>query len=391
MTTIKGTAKKDKLIGTSGADTITGLSGNDSLVGGLGNDKLMGGIGNDSLDGGKGNDSLIGGTGNDRLVGGEGADKLIGGAGIDTASYAASVSNISVNLATGTGSAGDASGDVLIGIENVQGGAGGDQILGDNAANTLIGNAGNDTIDGGAENDILVGGAGADSISGGNGQDTVRPGFDTVADTVLGGDGWDIVDYSDFRHSVTVTISVASIGTTSGTGGDTLNRIESIIGSSFDDDLTPLAGGEALGGSGNDTLRTGGVFNTASLLRGGPGIDTLLGGATSAVSTYFQIELNKGADVILRSDLTGRDHIIVDRAEFGFGHPFLSVDEVVTQASGTPTALLFASPQFIFVDATDQLFFDADGIGALSAPVVVAVIARPWTQLIASKFAWSRA
>ncbi len=119
MALLKGTKKKDNLVGTSGNDTILGLDDDDVLSGGGGNDKLIGGDGDDSLSGGGGDDVLAGGDGNDWALGGRGDDTLNGGDGDDR----------------------------------------------------LVGEQGDDTLSGGTGNDVLVGGTGNDLIRGGSGVD----------------------------------------------------------------------------------------------------------------------------------------------------------------------------------------------------------------------------
>ncbi len=57
-----------------GNDTIRGSNGPDTIDGGEGADDLYGGAGNDSLIGGKGSDDLIGNAGDDTLLGGEDGD-----------------------------------------------------------------------------------------------------------------------------------------------------------------------------------------------------------------------------------------------------------------------------------------------------------------------------
>ncbi len=91
--TLRGTGRRDRLVGTGKQDKIKGRGGNDvligkgrgdRLVGGNGNDRLKGNGGGDRLLGGKGSDRLLGGSGHDRLQGGKGKDKYIGGGGKDT-------------------------------------------------------------------------------------------------------------------------------------------------------------------------------------------------------------------------------------------------------------------------------------------------------------------
>ncbi|MBM3616331.1 MAG: hypothetical protein FJX28_13155, partial [Alphaproteobacteria bacterium] len=279
----------EAVIGSGFADTLIGAAGDESLVGGAGNDSLTGGAGADTLDGGAGIDwanyassgaavnvnlaagtgaggdaagdllsgienlegsafndtqqgdglanSLSGGSGDDLLIGGGGADTLVGGLGIDTADYSASGAGVDVALTGALGLGGDAAGDSLSGIENLTGSSLNDTLTGDGAANIL---------DGGAGNDLLQSGLGADTLRGGIGNDTA-----TYAAATAG-----------------VSVNLATGATGGFATGDTLDSIENLVGSGFDDTLSGDAGANLLdGGAGNDVLA------------GGAGADTLIGGA----------------------------------------------------------------------------------------------------------------
>ena len=142
MAKIKGTNKKNILVGTSTNDTILGLGGNDVLKGGSGNDKLDGGKGNDRLEGGKGDDKLKGGVGKDKLLGGPGDDTLRpgddlvgdlvnGGSGLDTVDYSGNAIGVLVSLPDNN-IGGGAIGDTFVGIENVIGTEHADVLRGSN-------------------------------------------------------------------------------------------------------------------------------------------------------------------------------------------------------------------------------------------------------------------
>ena len=267
-----GDATGDSLIGIENVkgsafnDTIQGFSGNNTIEGGNGNDSLRGNSGEDYLKGGSGNDTLQGGSGNDILVGGSGADIFEGNSGQDTADYSDSNGAINVNLATRSGIGGDAQGDRLTSIEN------------------LIGSKFNDTLVGSGKNNVFDGGTGVDSISGGSGRDTIT--------------------YANSRNGINLSLSTGIVIDGDILGNDTLNSIESAIGSNFADILVGnssrnlLSGGlgddsiegfssrdtlegnlgndNLSGGSGNDSLRGGGDNDTLS---GGSGEDKLFGDA----------------------------------------------------------------------------------------------------------------
>jgi Ca2+-binding RTX toxin-like protein len=121
-------------------------------------------------------------------------------------------------------------------IENATGGSGNDVLLGNSAANVLTGNDGNDSLIGREGNDLLVGGAGNDSLTGSDGVDTA-----TFAGSAAG-----------------VTVNLAT-GTASGEGSDTLNTVENVIGSAFQDRIIGDAGVNTVkGGNGIDVITLGG-------------------------------------------------------------------------------------------------------------------------------------
>lgn len=178
MAILRGTNKKNTIVGTSRGDQIFGLGGDDVLKGGAGNDTIDGGAGSDQIDGGGGNDTIKDASGTNRLRGDSGNDKITGGSGVDT-------------IDGGTGD------------DQVQGGGGNDTIKDASGKNRLLGGSGNDkitggsgrdTIDGGSGNDVLVGGGDKDLITGGTGHDTMTGGAGN--DTLSGGTGTDVAVFS---------------------------------------------------------------------------------------------------------------------------------------------------------------------------------------------------
>lgn len=164
------------------------------------------------------------------------------------------------------------------------------------------GMGGNDTLTGGALAEILIAGAGDDTLNGGGGLDTAS--------------------YVDAASGVFVTLDQAQpMATNDGDGGvDTLNGIENLTGSVFNDVLigdgvanvlTGGAGGDyliALGG--NDVLIGGaGVANT---LQGGHGDDRYV---VSAVGDTVLEFAGEGMDTVetALSALTLRNHVEVLR------------------------------------------------------------------------------
>ncbi|SDM11558.1 M10 family metallopeptidase C-terminal domain-containing protein [Maricaulis salignorans] len=152
-------------------------------------------------------------------------------------------------------------------------------LTGDAGDNVLRGGAGDDTLNGGDGDDTLIGGAGADSLD--------------------GGAGTDVADYSESGRRVVVDLE-AGTGSGGDAAGDTLSRIENLVGSGSSDILTgngsanTLNGGggrdEIYGGAGNDTIDGG---SGADWLYGGDGNDDIDGGTEND-----QIQGNAGHDLI---------------------------------------------------------------------------------------------
>jgi serralysin len=261
---------------------IGGFEGNFSIAigtvienarGGKSHDKITGNQAKNTLIGMGGNDTLDGAGGNDVLTGGGGADRLIGGSGSDTASYRNSGSGVTVNLQTKTGSKGQAKGDTYASIEQVWGSKHADNVTGDKAKNILKGFEGADTLKGGAGNDVLTGGKGADNLNGGSGSA-------------------DLASYKAAASGVTVNLGTKK-GTQGEAKGDTLQSIENLRGSDFNDklignsaknELSGQGGKDHLNGKGGkDTLLGDGGSDT---LIGGPGGDELVGGSGVDQASY---------------------------------------------------------------------------------------------------------
>lgn len=210
--------------------------------------ELDGTLGDDILTGTSGNDVINGLAGDDTLSGSAGDDTLIGGAGIDRVSEQGDVNFILTDSQlTGLGV------DTLSGIERA----------------TLIGGSGNNVLDasgfnrgsvvlnGGAGDDTLIGSSMAGSFfysglyynifTGGEGNDTLT-----------GGIGIDCI-----KESGNVDFTLTD-GQLTGLGTDHFNSME----------LAHL-----IGGSGNNRLDVSGFTGSRTVLEGGTGNDTLVGGA----------------------------------------------------------------------------------------------------------------
>lgn len=286
-----GTAKADVIVGRGGADQIDGKGGNDLICGSGGGDIVFGSTGDDRIDGGRGDDTLFGMEGDDQIkmgdgffngaVGGAGNDRLIGGNGFDLIAFVDAPNPVNVDLAAGTAT-GDGA-DTLSEIDGVAGSGSNDTIRGTAGTNILLGGGGNDTIfTGGNTGDFATPATQAIDVVSGDGDPQAPPGNDTLN----GGDGMNVLDYSLSEAAVQVDLT---LGTANGEGLDTVTGFNVVIGSEFDDTLTgngednafqPFLGNDSIDGSGGtDTLillsATGGA--TASLATGsstGDGTDT---------------------------------------------------------------------------------------------------------------------
>ncbi len=362
-----GSGGANALTGGAGDDFLYGMAGDDLLNGGVGVDRLFGGEGTDAityagsgagvevyldngiswdgtsmdfldsienvtgsshndymvgtavanvLTGGAGDDFLYGMGGDDLLVGGPGVDRLFGGDGIDTITYAASATGVEVYLDNGVSWDGTST-DFLESIENVAGSAHNDYMVGTAVANILTGAAGDDTLYGMAGDDVLDGGAGVDRMFGGDGVDTVTyAGSATGVEIYLyNGISWD------------------------GTSMDSLDSIENIVGSAYNDYIVGTAGANNMnGGGGNDTL-AGGPDNDT--LDGGDGTDTALYSGNRA---DYTISLAGGVTTIAGPD--GTDILTnVERLQFADG---------LYDIGGNPFAAPAGVPQVLPARAADK-------------------------------------
>ena len=273
---------------------------------------LTGNSGNNVLSGGAGSDTLIGGAGNDTYVVDAAGDVVteLANEGTDlvqsSASYtlSANVENLTLTGWSAINAIGNAADNVL---------------TGNSANNALTGGSGNDTLDGLGGADTLAGGTGDDTYYVDNASDVVTElageGNDTVVSTLThtlasnvenlrlnaagaingtgntldnilyagagnntlnGLGGTDTVSYLYASSAVTVSLAVISAQATGGSGSDTLQNIENLTGSAFNDTLTGSTGANVIdGGVGSDML-AGGAGNDSYQLGRGHGSDTIV-------------------------------------------------------------------------------------------------------------------
>jgi len=318
-----GTSGDDVYSGGPDPDLILGNAGNDTLSGGDGNDTIAGDAGADAIDGGNGDDFLIsgslltitqtpvddagreidhlsGGAGNDMLAVGYG-DSADGGGDMDrlSLSFLGSPSGITMDLSHITGptptllflQGGGTIQNIEI-LDHFTGTLLGDTItVGTQPASLAIDlAAGNDKVIASGSTVDFLGGAGADTLVSG-----------TAPDHFDGGDGFDTADYSGYGTALSITLGATNDSVTMGPGGDTLVRVEQILGTEFADSVTGgnandavagnaghdiIAGGDGSdtldGGNGNDHLwgqSAGGGADGADSISGGAGLDYLQGNA----------------------------------------------------------------------------------------------------------------
>lgn len=273
----------------------------------------------------------------------------------------------------------------------------GDRIEGFGGEDWIYGYAGNDLLFGGAGDDLLVGGSGNDDLDGGTGWDDLEGGtghddyfVDSIYDRVTeyAGEGIDLVHTRLLRYTLSANVDdliYEGGGNFTGFGNSLANNL---TGSYGHDLLSGYAGSDLLlGGSGNDNL-FGGAGNDD--LRGGSGQDGLFGGAGNDVLAggaggddfYFDAALSRTGNV---------DHIL----DFEVGSDAILIDlDVFTRiaAAGPLGSGAFVEgiqardyqDRILYDQATGNIFYDPDGIGAAAKILFATVTAG--TDLIASDF-----
>ncbi|MCC7283039.1 MAG: hypothetical protein IT556_11695, partial [Acetobacteraceae bacterium] len=232
-------------------DAIHGNGAGNYLYGQAGDDFLYGEGGDDVLEGGGGGDVLEGGDGNDIIWGSYYYDA----GALDAASYAGASAGVTVSLLiAGPQNTGGAGTDTIFEIDNLIGSAFADFMWGDGDANTIEGGDGDDELQGEGGDDLLRGGIGSDFLDGDSGSDTIL---------------------YDLSGAVNVNLT-ANIATTN-QGTDTLEQIENVLGSDYNDTIT-----------GNDSVNTLDAGDGDDILRGGLGADALIGGSGRDTASYFE-------------------------------------------------------------------------------------------------------
>jgi Ca2+-binding RTX toxin-like protein len=245
------------------------------------------------------------------------------------------------------------------GIDTIYGFAGNDTIYGGDGGDILYDGRGDDTVYGGNDGDIIYGDLGDDEQFGEAGNDTIYSGVGS--DFIDGGTGsGDSVFY--VNEAVGAVINLTDQRLNAGSAfGDGIVNIERVYGSVFGaNNLTGDNNSNILvGGIKADVLNGGGGFD---ILRGGLGFDTLTGGTSG---DYFQYTTAaEGGDTITAWE--SGDKFTFTRAAFGnLAGANVAAANFRSVASGHAAST--TSQKFIFDQATDQLWYDADGSGAGAA------------------------
>lgn len=408
---IRGGGDADRLYGDAGNDTLWGDAGDDALRGGSGNDWMDGGGGNDDLEGGSGSDRLIGGDGNDELrsdsyysdtgrerdilIGNLGNDSLSigindhadGGVGFDrihvdftqvTAQIVWSFSAAAKQFANGTRVAnaeildyeGGSARDVITGwnlADRIEGNGGHDVLAGAGGNDTLDGGRGNDMLRGGVGNDVLYHESGNDTLLGEAGNDQFFIGFDEDVNlpyraVIDGGLGWDKVVFTSSELGAVVDLENQARNTGLAYG-KTLRNIEVLEGTYMDDHFMGGAGNNTfIGGRGGDILN-GRAGNDA--LTGGAGADILTGGVGRDVFDFTDFSGHEWEGDLITDFRRGQDVIRLDRSDFGAGLRLVNATDPVVAG---------LAPALVFETDARRLWYDADGSGGGSSPILLATL-----------------
>ena len=252
------------------------------------------------------------------------------------------------------GFAGD---DIMYGL------AGADVTFGGDGGDNIYGGRGDDTSYGGNDGDRIYGDLGDDEQYGESGSDLIYGG--AGSDLMDGGAGGDTAYYSSEKVGAIINLVDQSLNAGSALG-DTLLNFELIFGSNTGADTITGGGGNEtiLGNGGADNLNGGGGND---FLRGGVGVDTLNGG--TGADKFQYTALNEVGDVIINYEAV--DDFQFTRSAFGnLAGANVAALNFLSVASGH--AAVTANQFFIFDQALDQLWYDADGSTATTAAVMVA-------------------
>ncbi|MDG3041891.1 Hint domain-containing protein [Roseicyclus marinus] len=226
--------------------------------------------------------------------------------------------NDNMNLGSGFT---DAQGDqITTGNDYILGGDGNDTINADAGNDTVLGGAGNDIIDDWGGNDLVYAGSGNDRVELSIGNDTIflEDGDDTIRvwdnagnNSLNGGTGNDLLDFTNFQSSTGANVDINA------GGSGTFSHYSGATTGSF-------TGFEVFSGTANNDILDGGDSNTALSLNGEEGNDRISGGTANDT-------INAGTGTDTAAGGAGNDSI-----SGGDGNDLLSGDFVTpTIVNGT--------------------------------------------------------
>lgn len=301
----------ENVIGTEFNDKIRGNT-QDNVISGLdGEDKMFGHGGDDTLIGGKGNDKFFGGKGDDLLVwnNGDGSDFMKGGSGYDT---------VQVNFDTDLVDDDLQNKDVAEFTSTAHGIEFARIEVNDQTERGLF------KLDIRETETIETNFGGSDDTA-------------VIADTVLdeivldldGGDGVDLLDFSQAANAVDVDLDTGTIN-----DGSTAIEFENVTGTAFNDKI-----------SGNDEN---------NVIRGGAGNDIMSGG--EGADTFVFFEEDAGVDIILDFNFNE------DSLLFLTNDPEVTSESLLTNLTqvGDDVELAFNNKVITFEDTVVTDFFADD-------------------------------
>jgi Ca2+-binding RTX toxin-like protein len=169
---------------------------------------------------------------------------------------------------------------------------------------------------------------------------------------------------------------LASAQATGGACSDTLSNLENLLGGKYNDKLTGSGGANLInGGAGNDKLTGGGgsdiLIGSAGgdVLNGGGGHDTLRGDLGTDTFQFTGTPANANSDVISDFKSAQGDHIDLKIAGLG---PVGTLNGALFAHGAGMVAAPSAGVHVFYDDTSGKLYYDADGSGGASAPVLMA-------------------
>jgi hypothetical protein len=396
-----GDKKASLTTGTGNVVVSGGVAGDQVIVTGLNTDgqTLFGLDANSNL-------SITAGTGSQLITASNlGNDSIDGGGDFDTLSFAGG-SNVDLSITDYGNQAGDVSGqgtDQFSRIESLVGATGTDVLRGtqgDNSTNEVL------TITG-SNSGTMADAAGSGSFSfnsfeqadlaGGN--DVLRiSGSGSLSGTADGGEGSDLLDYSDYSASGVVVdlstgqASAINLGAAEGLVANDFgfSSFENVTGTSADDQIVGDGGANLLlGGAGNDSLDGGAGSDTLNggsgddLVEGGTGDDLIIaswgndtirgsGGATGSLNPSGEVdrvsyaELGVGFDVSLSGidgatlKLDNNASLTADQIINNFQPLSETLSAPTNQVSTDYTQVLSGIQQIVLSDFNDVVRIDSD-------------------------------